>query len=66
MLPATLTGGYELQLRRTVLRADVDSRRTSGPVFVENGNTVINAPNGVTITGNFEVKPGAVLEITTN
>ena len=50
----------------TYIGSDVVSGRSTGCVVVENGHSVIDSRYGVTIENDFEVLPGASLEITTN
>ena len=49
-----------------LIGSNVASSRPTGPVVLENGHSVIKCSNGVTINGEFEVAPGASLEIRTN
>jgi hypothetical protein len=44
--------------------SNVASDRMPGPVTIDTGKTIIEAKNQVTIYNDFEVKPGASLEIT--
>ena len=45
-----------------MIGSNVCNDRTAGPVVVESGNSVIKSHEGITITGDFEIKQGASVE----
>ena len=49
----------------TYIGSHVKNDRDEGPVFVENWSSTIETRYGATIDGNFEVRLGASLEIST-
>ena len=43
--------------------SNVTTEKEEGPVVIENGSTILESANGVTITRDFEVREGAEFEI---
>lgn len=43
--------------------SNVTTEKEEGPVVIENGATILESANGVTITRDFEVREGAEFEI---
>lgn len=62
----SLAKGIKVLSYTTEIGRNVALDRDEGPVMVEDGFSVINSMNGVTIYNDFEVKPSAALEIITN
>lgn len=62
----SLSKGMNVLSYTTEIGSNVALNRDAGPVVVEDGSSVINSLNGVTIYNDFEVRPGASLEIITN
>jgi hypothetical protein len=61
-----LEHGLNVNANNVYIGRNVASDRQQGPVTVENGKSTIRGKNGVTISNDFEVKLGAVVEITNN
>lgn len=58
-----LTGRNNVISYHTLIGSNVTNQTSEGAVTIENGSTVITSHNDVIITRDFEVKPGAELEI---
>lgn len=62
----TLSGRNNVIAYHTLIGSNVTNQTSEGNVTIENGATVITSHNDVIITGEFEVKLGAELEININ
>ncbi len=59
----TISGTKKYETGNAMIGSDVTNKVTQGPVVINSGNTTIKASLGVTITKDFEVKPGAEFTI---
>jgi len=58
-----LSGRNNVIAYHTLVGSNVTNQTSVGAVTIENGTTVITGRNDVIITGDFEVKLGAELEV---
>lgn len=62
----TLTGSQDIKAHNLSIGSSVTNLTSDGPVVIQSGETSILNKGTVTISGEFEVDPGAVFEIIPN
>ena len=60
----TLTGSKSYTAPNVMIGSNVTNKVAQGAVVINSGSTTIKATEGVTITKDFEVKSGAVFNVT--
>lgn len=59
----TMQGNNHVRGDYIMVGSNVTTEKEEGPVSIENGSTILESANGVTITRDFEVREGAEFEI---